>query len=128
MGICGPLLEWFQSYLKNRQQRVNIDGGCSNWGNIMAGVPQGSVLGPLLFLIYINNICDNLDSEIRLFADDTTVYVYVDNPVSTAQVLNNDLTKMNLWAEQWLVKFSPKKTNNVDIAKARQNTPASTVL
>ena len=119
IGIGGDLLNWFKSYLSNRQQRVTIDGVSSTWGQIMAGVPQGSVLGPLLFLIYINDICDGIESEIRLFADDTTVYVVVDNPVSAANQLNSDLEKMNLWAKKWLVKFSSKKTKSMIVSLKR---------
>ena len=66
-GIGGSLLQWFSSYLTDRQQRVVINGHASDWGNITAGVPQGSVLGPLLFLIYINDITNNVQScNIRL--------------------------------------------------------------
>ena len=89
-------------------------------GKIMAGVPQGSVLGPLLFIIYINDICDGIESEIRLFPDDNTVYVVVDNPVSAANQLNNDLEKMNVWSKKWLVKFSPKKTKSMLVSLKRE--------
>lgn len=111
--IDGKLLLWFQNYLNKRRQRVVVNGQCSSWGEVLAGVPQGSVLGPLLFLIYINDITDTLDSQVRLFADDTMVYVYVDNPQTSADQLNADLSKITSWAKTWLVSFSPEKTKSM---------------
>ena len=73
------LLRWFKSYLSHRRQRVVLNGVESNWADVLAGVPQGSILGPLLFLIYINDIVNNIRSSIRLFADDTTIYIIIDN-------------------------------------------------
>ena len=72
MGISGSHLQWFQSYLSNRRQRAVLNGVESNWADVLAGVPQGSIFGPLLFLIYINDIVNNIPSSIRLFADDTS--------------------------------------------------------
>ena len=66
-GISGKLQDWFQNYLNNRKQRVCVDGSTSGWTIISAGVPQGSILGPLLFLVYINDIVDDLNANIRLF-------------------------------------------------------------
>ena len=116
MGITGTLLLWFEDYLSNRCQRVVLEGEKSSWSLIKAGVPQGSVLGPLLFLVYINDITNNVDSNIRLFADDTTIFVDVDDPVVAADTLNNDLQKMSDWANQWLVTFSPPKTQSMIIS------------
>ena len=79
-GISGSLLNWIRNYLSNRQQRVVINGQSSEWGTINAGVPQGSVLGPLLFLIFINDIVDIVRSNIKLFADDASLFLSVDNP------------------------------------------------
>ena len=107
-GICGTLLNWFISYLSNRFQRVVIPGGVSGWLEILAGVPQGSILGPLLF--YNVDIVKEIHSSIRLFADDTSLYISVDFPDSAAQILNLDLERLYNWAVQWLVNFNPIKT------------------
>ena len=84
IGITGDLLSWFRSYLHNREQRVIIHGSSSKWGRIPAGVPQGAVLGPLAFFIYINDITENIKSNIKLFADDTSLYVTIDEDAVTA--------------------------------------------
>ena len=94
-GISGSLLLWFKDYLNDRKQRVVLPGSASSWAFIKAGVPQGSILGPLLFLIYINDIVDDIHSCIRLFADDTSLYIIVDNPISAADELNADLAKIH---------------------------------
>ena len=73
LGITDPLLGWFESYLSCHQQRVVLDGAASNWMDVKAGVPQGSILGPLLFLVYINDICNYIENDINLFADDTSL-------------------------------------------------------
>ena len=73
-GISGNLLNIFEDFLINGKQRVALNGQISNWENIHAGVPQGSILGPLLFLIYINDLAENLSSNRKLFADDTSLF------------------------------------------------------
>lgn len=110
IGVKGKLLDFFKDYLTNRYQRVVIQGQCSEPGLIKAGVPQGSVLGPLLFLIYINDLVDGIASNIKLFADDTTIYMEVNDPNQTAHILNHDLTTLKAWADQWLVTFNATKT------------------
>lgn len=109
-GISGQLLAWFENYLSNRFQRVVLPGGKSEWLSIQAGVPQGSILGPLLFILYINDIVHEIHSNIRLFADDTSLYIIVDFPDSAAQILNVDLHRISNWAESWLVNFNANKT------------------
>jgi hypothetical protein len=116
-GIRGRLLQWLKSYLTDRQQRVTINGVQSAWGKIMAGVPQGSVLGPLLFLIFINDITHVIRRcNIRLFADDTCLFVEVDEPDEAAGILNENLNQIQEWANKWLVAFSPPKTKELLIS------------
>ena len=91
-GIDFALLQWLSSCPLNRKQRVLIPGGSSNWLLIEADVPQGSILGPLLFLIYINDIVLHINSTVRLFADDTSLYLIVDDPIEAARCLNSDRT------------------------------------
>ena len=83
-GIEGNLLKFFKSYLTNRKQRVVLDGCESDWCTIKAGVPQGSVLGPLLFLIYINDLEKGIKSSVKFFADDTSLFSVVHDPSESA--------------------------------------------
>ena len=127
IGIKNSLLQWFRNYLKNRKQRVVINGVSSSWSEIKAGVPQGSILGPLLFLIYINDIVNDIQTNIRLFADDTSLYIIVENPISSADFLNNDLNKIHDWSKLWLVDFNPNKTESLVISR-KNNAPFHPVL
>ena len=95
VGIRGNLALWFQNYLPNRKQAVCIKGKKSEYKTVPSGVPQGSVLGPLLFLIYINDITKNVESVIKLFADDTSVSLALKDPDRRAAILNSDLEKIN---------------------------------
>lgn len=109
-GITGSLLQWFSNYLHDRKQRVVLPGATSDWSTVRAGVPQGSILGPLLFLIYINDIVEDIHSSIRLFADDTSLYSIIDDPAESAITLNSDLQKIQKGASEWLVTFNPAKS------------------
>ena len=97
-GITGTLPKWFKSYLEGRKQRVVIPGTKSDWSFIQAGVPQGSIIGPLLFLIFIDDIVTDIGANIRLFADDTSLYIIVEHPDTAALCLNNDLQTIPVWA------------------------------
>ena len=112
-GISGNLLAWFSSYISNRSQKVCYKNSVSSSQNIYAGVPQGSVLGPLLFLLYINDIADEIQGLTRLFADDTSVGNTSSNTLSIVTKTNLDLSKIRNWAKTWLVKFNPNKTDIV---------------
>ena len=109
-GVKGNLLRLFENYLCNREQRVVLNGMSSNWGQINSGVPQGSVLGPLLFLVYINDLEEGIKSEIKFFADDTSLFSIVKDPKISADELNHDLKLINDWAFQWKMSFNPDPT------------------
>ena len=116
-GVTGEVLTWFKSYLSYRKQRVVLPGAVSDWLFLNAGVPQGSILGPLLFLLYINDIVLNIGSNIRLFADDTSLFIIVDEPVADAACINSDLGRITQWAATWLVTFNPVKTESMLISR-----------
>ena len=92
-GISGNL-NLFQSFLNDTYQRVIINGQHSDWVPILAGVPLGSILGPLLFLIYINDLPDNLNSLIKLLADDTSLFSMVHDPTLSAKILNDNPSRI----------------------------------
>ena len=110
IGISGSLLNWFISYLSGRKQRVVVSNSFSPWAKVTSGVPQGSILGPLLFILYINDIVSEVSGNIRLFADDTSLYVNVDTPELSASILNSDLRAISNWSKVWLVTFNPSNT------------------
>ncbi len=123
IGVDGPLLNWFSSYLSQRKQRVVYCNTSSNGLPLTAGVPQGSILGPLLFLIYINDIVQNIHSNIRLFADDTSLYIIVDDPTDASVTLNTDLESIHQWSQRWLVKFNPSKTEEIIFSRKLHKPP-----
>ena len=96
--ILGNLLSLLKSFLNNSFQRVVLNGQCSNWSSVLAGVPQGSILGPLLFLICINDLPDGLESSVKLFADDTSLFSTIYDPNISADQLDKDLKKISDWA------------------------------
>ena len=113
LGIDGDLLEWISNYLNNRQQRVVIKSCKSDFKRTNAGVPQGSVLGPLLFLIYVNDISESLLSLTRLFADDSSLFYSATSIFDIEGIINSDLQVLTNWAKQWLINFNPLKTEAI---------------
>lgn len=106
-GIRGNLLKLLNNYLDSRKQRVVINGTSSSWKPIKSGVPQGSVLGPLLFLIFINDLPDNLNCNPKLFADDVSLNaIMYDNKESTERI-ENDLKSLYKWSDTWKMVFNP---------------------
>ena len=92
IGISRELHKLLENYLLGRLQRVILNGQISSWRPVLAGVPQGSILGPLLFLVYINDLPNGLKSNEKLFADDTSLFTTVKDKNESADVLNNDLS------------------------------------
>ena len=122
LGISGNLLNLFRSFLNDRHQTVALNGQLSDWPPILAGVPQGSILGPLLFLIYISDLPDNLNALINLFADDTSLFSAIYDPNHSAKVLNDDLNKISEWAYKWKTLFNPDLTKQgQEVVFARKN-------
>jgi len=113
LGVCGRLIAWLSDYLSNRKQRVVINGRISDYIIIQAGVPQWSILGPLLFLIYINDIIYGIGLNIYLHADDTFLMRVITDPLENSRIMNNDLEMINDWSKQWTVKFSPAKSKQL---------------
>ena len=100
------LLCLIKCFLKNRKQRVALNGHTPSWTNVLAGVPQGSLLGPLFFLIYIKDLSDQLYSNPKLFADDASLFSVVHEKNTLVKELNNDLQKISNWAYQWKMSFN----------------------
>ena len=123
--VEGECLDLFNSYLSNRKQVVVVDGIKSEMKDIGAGVPQGSRLGPLLWILYVNDIVESLESEVLLFADDTCLFASARDPAQTADILNRDLTKISEWATRWKVSFNPNKSKDLIFSskKVLQNSP-----
>ena len=94
IGISSKLHSWLSNYLSDRKQKVLLPGAESKWSSLGAGVPQGSILGPLLFLIFINDIVADIQANIRLFADDTSLYMVIENPNDSANILNLDISRI----------------------------------
>ena len=117
-GIHGNTLAWITSFLMNREQRVVVNGSQSSWLPVTSGVPQGTVLGPLLFLLYINDITSNIQSEIRLFADDCILYRTIVNPTDCF-ILQDDINQLFSWATVWQMQFNAKKCHILSITKKR---------
>ena len=117
-GIRGDTLNWTMSLLSNRQQAVVVNGSRSSWMPVTSGVPQGSVIGPALFLLYINDITANIQSKMRLFADDSVIYreIHTGNDYS---ILQQDLQTLSDWSMKWLMAFNIKKCASLTMKRKR---------
>ena len=116
-GITGNIHQWITDFLLGRQQQVLVNGESSDWRDVTSGIPQGSVLGPTLFLLYINDLPDSVTSEVYLFADDTKIFnIITDN--ESVDTLQSDLKKLEEWSNKWLLKFHPEKCKHMHIGKS----------
>jgi len=126
-GITGRNSIWVENFLKNRQQAVIVDGATSKFIPVESGVPQGSVLGPMLFLFYINDLPQQVSSDTRLFADDTICK----RPVTSAQdqnTLQNDLNQLTVWEDRWNMSFHPAKCQVLRCNKSKKKHNSTYVL
>ena len=120
-GIQGNVLNWLENFLSNRKQRVSVRGSYSDWTNVISGVPQGSVLGPTLFIIYVNDLPDALLSFSGLFADDTKLYRPITSPVDT-DLLQQDLNFVLEWCGTWLSFLNFPKCKHMSIGSKSTST------
>ncbi|PIK40942.1 putative RNA-directed DNA polymerase from mobile element jockey-like [Apostichopus japonicus] len=107
-GIRGKALNWTEAFLTQRKQRVVIDGKCSEWVDVKSSVPQGTVTGPMDFLVFINDLPQNLTSSVKLFADDCIVFRKVAGP-EDAGMLQKDLDVLTAWQSKWQMAFNAQK-------------------
>jgi len=107
-GINDVFSNWIANWLSSRKQRVVLNGNKSSWKDVLSGVPQGSVLGPLLFILYVDDLENGLSSQTWKFADDTKIAIPV-TELSGSVALQNDLDKLLGWAEKWKMSFNTKK-------------------
>ena len=117
-GITGPLLNWISDFLKDRVQQVLLHNDRSQFCNVLSGVPQGSVLGPLLFLLYINDLPSNVTSKIRLYADDVILYREIHSAEDIIR-LQKDLDIIAQWAHTWLMKLNLTKYEHITITNKK---------
>jgi hypothetical protein len=116
-GICGYILGWIRDSLANRKQKVVINGTGSDWPTVTIGIPKGSVIGPILVTIYINDLPDVVHNIAKLFADDTKVYTVV-NKEEEQHSLQNDINNLVHWSDKWLLKFNKSKCKHVHLGHA----------
>ena len=123
-GITGGVLDWVKAFLSDRKQRVNVRGESSDWFNVTSGVPQGSVLGPILFLIFINDLPLEIVSPLSLFADDSKIFsrIVTDKNrgrgnVGGREILQRDLDRIREWAVKWKMEFNVGKCKIIHLGR-----------
>jgi exonuclease III len=118
-GVSGRIKDWIKDFLFKRQQRVKVGGSMSEWAEVVSGVPQGSVLGPVLFAVFINDLPDVVESFCSMYADDTKIYRQVDSPEESS-ILQKDLDSLVEWAEQWQMNFNASKCKVLHLGRKQQ--------
>ena len=117
-GIRGNALKWIEAFLTDRTQQVVVDGEMSDIAPVTSGVPQGSVLGPILFLTFINDMPETMSSRCHLFADDSIIYREVLTE-SDCVSLQEDLGKLEQWENTWGMSFNPTKCNIIHMSRKK---------
>ena len=115
-GIKGKLLEWIKDFLTGRRQRVLVNGEESSWCDITSGIPQGSVLGPVLFVIFINDLPDDINGKVKMYADDTKMYRRI-TAAQDHQDMQADLERLDDWSKKWQLRFNEKKCKIMHLGK-----------
>ena len=118
-GIKENLLTWIKEFLVGRKQRVGLNGSFSSWASVSSGVPQGSVLGPVLFVIFINDMPEVVDSICQMYADDTKIFYPVDSKQSGEQ-LQQDLDNLMKWSHKWQLRFNAGKCKVLHLGRSNQ--------
>ena len=118
-GINGLIYDWIKDFLLYRKQHVVLGNAYSSLCNVLSGVPQGSILGPLLFIIYINDLPTSISSKIRLYADDVILYRVILSS-EDAIILQQDLNKLVSWAATWLMSLNLDKCEHLLVTNKKQ--------
>ena len=119
-GIRGNLLNWIRSFLSDRKQRVVLGGKLSSWQDVTSGIPQGSVLGPILFTIFINDMPDQVESFMKLFADDAKIFKAIES-FDDISLIQDDLNKLLLWSDRWQLPLNLSKCKGIHYGKKNPN-------
>ena len=120
-GVNGKTLNWIKAFLSGRQQRVVVNGTFSTWPNVTTGIPQGSVLGPVLFTIYIKSMPEAVESELHMFADDAKLYREIHSDADQ-KILQDDLRKLGSWSSSSLLQFNEKKSVKMTLTTKKDST------
>ena len=118
-GIEGVLAEWIEDFITERKQRVCVDGELSSWVEVSSGVPQGSVLGPLLFVIFINDLPEAIRCGVKLYADDTKIYSAI-NSTQDSTELQEEIDALYEWSIKWQLQFHPDKCHVLQLGSRRE--------
>ena len=123
-GVGGKVLEWMEDFLDDRMMRTVIRGVKSEWREVTSGVSQGSVLAPIMFLVYINDISEGVSSYINLFADDAKLLKAISDERSS-EALQRDLDTIHQWSQRWLMEFNTEKCSVIHMGESRKRPKAS---
>jgi len=121
LGLGDKVTKWIEDFLTERKMRVNVGGNFSTWLEVLSGVPQGSVLGPLLFLLFVNDLPDWVQCSIKMFADDTKIWTKI-SMEEDQELLQNDLNQLIRWSQEWLLQFNPEKCKVMHIGHTLDTT------
>ena len=125
-GFSKYTLNWVNDFLRNRKQRVVIGNNQSNWSDVTSGVPQGSCLGPLLFVIFINDMPKVVKHILKLFADDSKLIGIIKNSIDL-EILQNDIDELTKWSRDWRMMFHPENCKVMDINNKGESQPSLTM-